>query len=341
MKINYLNSELEFIKQIKKYHKKYDKIFFITQNPILNQNDIIKEIIHTGYYYICSNSEQCKTLKEYEKIIKFLSNHHCNKNSAIISIGGGTVTDICGFVASSYMRGIAHIVIPTTLLGMVDAAIGGKTALNIGKIRNLIGTYKNPDDLIIYNKFLITLNQNELINGYAEIMKYALIMDEKLFIDIENNIEELLSDIKLDLMQTFIKTCINHKLNIVKQDQFDQGIRNILNFGHTIGHALESCSDFKISHGTAVFHGMHIASYLSYKSNNITITDYNRIIKLIKKMNLKKLQKINDNEIMEFINSDKKNINDKLNYILLKKIGSAYIEKNFNKQNIKNALKIL
>ncbi|MBI44940.1 MAG: 3-dehydroquinate synthase [Candidatus Marinimicrobia bacterium] len=341
MKINYLNTEAELIQQIKKYHKQYDKVFFMTQNPILKQNAIIHQIIQEHNYYICSNSEQCKTLKEYEKIIEFLSNKHCNRNSAIISIGGGTVTDLCGFVASSYMRGITHIVIPTTLLGMVDAAIGGKTALNIGKIRNLIGTYKKPDDLIIYNKFLITLNQQEIINGYAEIIKYALIMDKKLFIKIENNIDQLLYDINLDLIQNIIKICINHKLEIVKQDQFDQGIRNILNFGHTVGHAIESYYNFKISHGKAVFHGMHIASYLSYKNNNITITEYNRIMKLIEKMNLNKLQKLDYNKIMDFITADKKNINNELNYILLKTIGSAYIEKNFNKKNIKNALKIL
>ena len=341
MKIHYLNSEENFTNQIKKYHEQYDKLFFITQDPILNQNPIINTIIHTDHHYICSDKEQCKSLEEYEKIIKFLSSKHCNKNSAIISIGGGTVTDLCGFVSSSYMRGIAHIAVPTTLLGMVDAAIGGKTALNIGQIRNLIGSYKNPDSLIIYDQFLHTLSKKDIINGYAEILKYALIMDEKLFIEIENNIDELLSNMNLDFIQSIIKKCIKHKLHIVEKDQYDQGIRNILNFGHTVGHALESCSDFKISHGIAVFHGMRIASYLSYKKNNITMKDYNRIIKLIEKMNLDELQKMNHNRIMEFIRVDKKNINEKLNYILLKKIGSAYIEKNFDKENIKKALEIL
>ena len=341
MKINYLTLEEDFINQIKKNQEQYDKLFFITQSPILNQNSIVDTIIQTGHHYICPDNEECKSLKEYEKIIKFLSSNHCNKNSVIISIGGGTVTDLCGFVSSSYMRGIAHIVVPTTLLGMVDAAIGGKTALNVGKIRNLIGSYKNPNSLIIHNQFLKTLSKNDIINGYAEIIKYALIMDEKLFIKIENNIDELLSNMNLDFIQSIITTCIDHKLNIVNQDQYDQGIRNILNFGHTVGHALESYSNFKIPHGTAVFHGMRIASYLSYKENNITSKEYNRIIKLIEKMNLKKLGKIDCNAIMDLIDLDKKNISKKLNYILLKKIGFAYIEKNFNKKNIKKALKIL
>ena len=122
------------------------------------------------------------------------------------------------------MRGIPYAAIPTTLLAMVDAAIGGKTALNFQGIRNLIGLYNNPDDIIIFDQFITSLSQNDLINGYAEIIKYALIMDELLFIQLEKNIDNLLSSIDLDLINPIIKKCVNHKLNIVSQDRYDTSI---------------------------------------------------------------------------------------------------------------------
>ena len=341
MKINHINSKKELERHIYKYQNQYDKLFFITQQTILKKAPIVNIIAQNGYKYICGENENCKSLDEYSKVIEFLSKNHCNKNSAIVSIGGGTVTDLCGFVASSYMRGISHIVIPTTLLGMVDAAIGGKTALNVQKIRNLIGSYKNPDAIIIYTMFINSLNKNDMINGYAEIIKYALIMDETLFIKIEENIEELLSNTNLNLIESIIETCMNHKLNIVNQDPYDEGIRNILNFGHTVGHALEGFLNFKISHGVAVLYGMHVASYLSYEKKNITAKEYNRITSLIKKIGLKKIEKLDSNKILKLITLDKKNMGGKLNYILLKKIGSAYIEKNYNKKSLILGLKIL
>jgi len=341
MNIKYFNSKNQLDKRIHQYSDKYDKIFFVTQKAILEKSLLVKKIVQKNNTYICANNENCKSIEEYEKFIQYLYQNKCNRNSVIIAVGGGTVTDFCGFVASSYMRGVPYITIPTTLLGMVDAAVGGKTALNFQGIRNLIGSYKNPDEIIIYNQFILSLEKSEIINGYAEIIKYALIMDKSLFIKIEKNIDTLFSDISPKFIMPIIKRCINHKLRIVKLDNHDQGVRNILNFGHTVGHALESYFNFQISHGVSILYGMQIASYLSYKGNHLREQDYNRIVSLIKKIGLKKLIKLDSKKVSEFITIDKKNINNKLNYILLKKIGSAYIEKNYNKESIKEALKIL
>ena len=146
MNIKYFNSKNQLNKKIQQYSDKHDKIFFVTQKNILSKVPLIKQIVQNYNTYICANNEQCKSIDEYIKFIQYLYQNRCNRNSVIIAVGGGSVTDFCGFVASSYMRGIPYISIPTTLLGMVDAAIGGKTALNFQGIRNLIGSYKNPDD---------------------------------------------------------------------------------------------------------------------------------------------------------------------------------------------------
>ena len=340
MKIQFTNSIDTLLNTLNSYHDDYDQIFVITQKKIADLY-LENKITNKHKIYFCDEGEKCKSLEEYQKLVKYLNIHHCNRGSLLIALGGGTITDLCGFVASTYMRGIKCVNVPTTLLGMVDAAIGGKTAINIGTRRNVIGTFYNPIRIIIFNKFLESLSTNELIDGCAEIIKYALIMDCKLFQQLEKNISKLLNDLDIDFTTKIIKKCINHKLTIVQQDQYDQGIRNILNFGHTIGHALESFYNFELSHGKAVLHGIKVASYLSYQKKNISESDYQKISSIIEQLKIEPLKNLNIDKILEYINSDKKHIGNQLNYILLKKIGSAYIEKNYNKKNLMLGLKIL
>jgi 3-dehydroquinate synthase len=340
MNITLINSIDKINNHIKNYEKKYDKIFFITQKNIVKVSEV-STLLKPYRTYICNDRENCKTLSEYQSIIEYLASHQCNKHSLLIALGGGSVTDLCGFVASTYMRGISYVNIPTTLLGMVDASIGGKTALNIGDKRNLVGTFNDATEIIIYNKFLKSLSTDEIINGYAEIIKYALIMDKNLFDMIEQNIENLVKPINFEFINQIIQTCLNHKIEIVKQDKHDHGIRNILNFGHTVGHALESYYQFKLSHGMGVLYGMKVASYLSYRNQNINQSQYNRITNLINKLGIKSLKGLEINKVLSFINTDKKNIGNKLNYILLKDIGMAYIEKNYNKDNLRKGLQTI
>ena len=340
MNIQYITSIKRLGDTINSYQDSYDQIFIITQKKIAGIY-LENKIIHKNNIFFCTDGEKCKSLEEYQKLIQYLNSNHCNKTSLLIAIGGGVVTDLCGFVASTYMRGVTYINIPTTLLGMVDAAIGGKTAINFDDKRNLIGTFNNPHSIIIFNKFLKSLSANELIDGYAEIIKYSLIMDNQLFKKIEKSISSLLNSLDITLLNDIIKICINHKLEIVKQDQFDQGIRNILNFGHTVGHALESFYNFKLSHGKAVLYGIKVASYLSYQKQNISEFDYQRIINLIEQLRIDPLKNLDINKVLDYIDNDKKHMGNQLNYILLKKIGSAYIEKNYNKKNLILGLKIL
>ena len=339
MIINQINNQTRFIDYIETYKKKYDKIFLLTQKSIIQHYPFMERLDIN--ILICREKEACKSIEEYETIIKKLSTKHCNKKSLIIGMGGGAITDLSGFVASSYMRGIKHVLIPTTLLGMVDASIGGKTALNVNNIRNLIGCFYNPTEVLLYFDFLQTLNQKEMCNGYAEIIKYSLILDYKLFELLETNIALLIKSVNIETLKPIIQICIQHKLNVVKDDQFDDNYRMILNFGHTVGHALESYYNYKLSHGQAIIYGMEISSYLSYKEGLLNNNQYNRIESLIRQFNLPKLKNINIKKIKDLINNDKKNIHNKLNYIMLTNIGEAKIAKNYSKEKILDALQIL
>jgi len=339
MLINQVNTQRRLVDYIKTYREKYDKVFLLTQESIIQHYPLIQKLDIN--IFICQEQELCKSIWEYETIIKKLSKNNCNKKSLIIGMGGGAITDLSGFVASSYMRGVKHVLIPTTLLGMVDASIGGKTALNVNNIRNLIGSFKTPIEVLLYYDFLQTLNSEEIYNGYSEIIKYALIVDYKLFELLEKNIASLLQSLSLSKIKPIISKCIKHKLNIVKKDQYDNDIRMILNFGHTVGHALESYYNYNLSHGQAVLYGMKIASYLSYKEHTLGENQYDRIVNLINKFQLPKLEKLDRKKIQELINNDKKNIHNQLNYIVLKNIGEATIKKNFSKKKIINALKVL
>ena len=340
MKINLINTSEELYIKIDEYTNSYDQIFIITQENII-KTKIANPLSSKYNIYLCKDAEECKSLEEYQKIVKYLANHKCNKNSLLVGLGGGTITDLCGFVASTYMRGISFINIPTTLLGMVDASIGGKTALNIGGKRNLIGTFREPSGLILYTQFLNSLSKKQLRDGYAEILKYALIMDKKLFQTIENNINSLIGNVDFDLINRIIEICINHKIKIVSQDQYDQGIRNILNFGHTIGHALESYYKFTLSHGQAILYGMKVASYLSLIKQNISQEQYDKIVNILNKFGTTPLLDLDIDKVLEFLDTDKKNIGGQLNYILLNDIGSAYTEKNYSKDNLIKGMEIL
>ncbi len=339
MTIHKVNTQSSLIDYIEIYKKKYDKIFLLTQKSIIKHYPLIQKLDIN--ILICREKEACKSIQEYEAIIKNLSKKNCNKQSLIIGMGGGAITDLSGFVASSYMRGLQHVLVPTTLLGMVDASIGGKTALNVNNIRNLIGCFYNPTEIVLCFDFLQTLNQQEICNGYAEIIKYSLILDYKLFELLENNISLFIKSINIQTLKPIIEICIKHKLNVVKQDQLDNNQRMILNFGHTVGHALESYYNYALSHGQAIIYGMNISSYLSCKEGLLNNNQYYRIKNLISQFNLSKLKNIDIKKIGDFMNNDKKNIHNKLNYIMLTNIGEAKIVKNYSKEKILDALKIL
>ena len=199
-------------------------------------------------FYVTNSGESAKTMSEYEKMTEFFIQKGAHRKSTLIAIGGGATTDVAGFVASTLLRGIRWVAVPTTLLGMVDAAIGGKTAINSTQGKNLVGSFHTPEKVILCSKFLETLPPEQIQCGTGEIIKYGLI-NEDIFHFILNEENKLPS---------IIQHCAHYKNELVGMDFKEAGLRQVLNFGHTIGHAIEKI--YQISHGESVFWGMYVIS---------------------------------------------------------------------------------
>ncbi|WP_185851109.1 3-dehydroquinate synthase [Blattabacterium cuenoti] len=332
--------------------KKKNNIFFneegykILENYLLHKVDSIKNtfiLVDKNTYQHClpllfsylkileisniikiESGEKEKNIYTCIKIWKNLEELRANRNSLIINLGGGVITDIGGFVASVFKRGIRFINIPTTLLGMVDASVGSKTGVNLEKIKNEIGSFHFPEILIIDHNFLSTLPDREFISGKSEMLKHGLISDENFWVDLKKD----LSNKNDNKWKNFIHKSILIKNKIVEKDPFEKGLRKILNFGHTIGHALESYfMDFKnkkLLHGVAVAMGMVYESWISYKINGLPMKHYEEIKFVLS--NLYNIHKISSLElevekILSIIEHDKKNDRNKINFSLLRKIG--------------------
>ena len=279
--------------------------------------------------YKFKSKDKIKDIKIAIHLTEDLLKNNFNKSDCLISFGGGVVGDLSAFVSSITKRGIKFINIPTTLLAQVDASIGGKTAVNSKQGKNLIGTFHQPECVIIDISILNTLPNREILSGYGEILKHALILDRKFFFWLIKNGKEIIKKNKNFLEYAIIKSC-KIKARIVNIDEKESNIRKILNFGHTFGHAFEATKNFskKLNHGEAVLLGMIIASEFSYQKKFLPISD----LALIKKhyLNLNLPIKIGNyfskkdlSAITHFMLKDKKNFNKKISLILLKRIGKT------------------
>ena len=256
----------------------------------------------------------------------------------VVILGGGVVGDIAGFVASTYMRGIKYYQIPTTLLAMVDSSIGGKTGLNYLRTKNIIGTIYQPDSVLIDPELLSTLPVDETISGIGEIIKYGAIHDSEFLI----NLNEWVNDLNSFPYSIAIERCCEIKAEVVSADEKENDQRRILNFGHTVGHALESHIGYdSIRHGEAISYGMKCASWISNKKSLINNDEYNFMIELINKLPLPKLDGLDYDQIIQYINFDKKYHNGKLSFILLNGLGNTKIDTDISKEIIRKSLKAL
>lgn len=270
------------------------------------------------------NAELSKSFSEIEKLIYQINDFNLDKNSIIIGIGGGATSDIVGFLGSIFMRGISVGFIPTTLLSMVDASIGGKNGVNIANIKNAVGTIHQPDFIGLYPKFVQSLPRIEMANGCAEIIKYGAIFDKKLWdLLYENNLNQFIEN--QELQQKIIEICIKIKIGIISEDTFDKGIRRTLNFGHTFGHAIESL--YRLSHGKAVAAGMMFSAFLSQKITRFSSKEYEMLREMLIKYELPSVIKFEKDEVLERMMRDKKREKNEIQFILLSKIGKAKIEK--------------
>jgi 3-dehydroquinate synthase len=265
--------------------------------------------------------EEYKTLEICDSLWTSLIDTGADRKSLVINLGGGVITDMGGFVASTFKRGIDFIHIPTTLLGQVDAAIGGKTGVNLEYSKNQVGTFAHPLFTFIDSQFLRTLPEREFMSGMGEVIKYGLIADKVLF-DLLKDKQSLIAN-----LETIIKSSTDIKNHYVTTDFKENGDRKKLNFGHTVGHAIESYYMGEVLHGEAIGAGMICESFISYKQGKITEQE----LKEIKEMIFSFYDKIELEEkmldpIMNEMKADKKNVNGKLNFTLLTGIGTCEID---------------
>ena len=290
---------------------------------------------------ILPDGEQHKNLSTMETIYSTLLEKHCDRNTTLIALGGGVIGDITGFAAATYQRGVNFIQVPTTLLAQVDSSVGGKTGVNHMLGKNMIGCFYQPKCVIADLSTLDTLDDRQLSAGIAEVIKYGLIKDSDFFIWLEENIQKLLDRDPKSLAYAVYRSCEN-KARIVVEDELEQtGIRALLNYGHTFGHAIETGIGYgNWLHGEAVAYGMLMAAILSIKQGWITKQDYSRIEALIKAANLpiEAPEEMNANEFKKLMSIDKKVRDGKLYLVLLNKIGEAVLTTDFKASSLNETL---
>jgi len=326
---------------LNKHLKNKNKILIITDDGIpKNHIKKLKNAINNKNVYIFSlkSGEKSKSFSSYQKILNKLFELKFDRSDIVIAFGGGVVGDITGFSAATYMRGIKYIQIPTTLLAQVDSSVGGKTAINVAQGKNLVGAFYNPSLVIVSTYFLNTLSDEEFKSGLGEVVKYALIGNKKLRSIIERNAQKIISR-EESVLKSIIEESIKTKSKIVTKDEKENGIRAILNFGHTFGHAIEAYKNYKgITHGAAITLGMVIASRISFYEGYIKNYQLDNVVNLISSIGLRTdYSKYNYIQLKKYIKSDKKIKNGKLNLVLIDKNFNAFTTSKFNNKNILRA----
>ena len=307
-----------------------DKVILVTNDKIIDiYEDKIKDFLgSSGFGYkivVIKDGEKYKSITSADYIYSRLIDFNVHRNDAIIAFGGGVIGDLAGFVASTYNRGIRLIQCPTTIIGQVDSSIGGKVGINYNNVKNMIGNFYQPHMVIIDPALLYTLDEDQIINGLAEIVKYGIVFDKKILEIISRSIDldkddRLFSLIKSDVFEKVICRCCSIKSRVVEKDEFDSGYRNLLNFGHTIGHCIENAADLKyINHGQAVSMGMIAAIDISTSLGLTKIQLKDKIIEIYKRLKLPyTIPGLSTEKIMSALKYDKKFTSKKNKFVLLK-----------------------
>jgi len=288
--------------------------------PLLG-NEFYSEVTEQKIVLIDAN-EETKSYQGVEPIITSLIEKNLKRDSTLVAIGGGITQDITCFIANTFMRGVNWCFIPTTLLAQADSCIGSKSSINFGKYKNLLGSFTPPNKVIICDQFLTTLSDKDIKSGIGEIIKLFLI-DGKLITS---------EDIKKDL-NFYLYQALQIKKRFIEEDEFDKGIRNILNYGHCFGHAIESSTNFEIPHGIAVSIGMDVANQFSYQENLITESQLSKMREILL-TNYKEYTNvpINVADVFSALLKDKKNTGTKINLVL--PVGTKILKRGFENTNL-------
>lgn len=293
------------------------------------------------YEYIVEAGEKSKSLDNVIEIEKFLLSNDFSRNDVLVSLGGGVISDLTGFAASLYKRGIPAVYVPTTVLSIVDASIGGKTGVDFENIKNVIGAFKMPSLIYICNETLKTLPEREFYSGFGEIMKAALLGDAKFYEWLIENMYEIFEK-NPDTITEMFERSISIKKTIVEKDPFEKGERALLNLGHTFGHAIEIYYKGELLHGECVALGCVAAAFISWKMDYIPMEEYYEIRDMFVPFNLPiSIDNCDPEKILEILYKDKKNDKDSVNMVLLKRIGKAFVCNDIKKDMLLMALEEL
>lgn len=332
-------------KYISKLNIGYDA-YVITNAPVKNKYGglLLKALRESGFnvkFNIVAGTEKSKSFKELSLVVNDITLYDKKRQVFIVAFGGGVVGDLAGFAASIYKRGIPYIQVPTTLLAQVDSSIGGKTAVDLRQGKNLLGAFYQPALVLSDIKFLKSLSPRQLKSGLAEVIKYGIIKDPFLFGFLERQYREILQ-LKTSVLEFIIKRSSSIKAGIVEHDEREErGMRTILNFGHTIGHAIETAGSYRdYNHGEAISLGMLTACDISTRLNLLGTKTAQRIENLIKAVGLPvRIEKVSCDSIIEAHYRDKKFIGASNRFVLLRKLGQTKIVENVALKTIKEALK--
>jgi 3-dehydroquinate synthase len=327
-----------------KSHKLNKNIFFVVDKNVYTQyNSQINATISTykgkTNFLVVEASEKLKSFSTMQKIYKALLDNDYSRDTLLVAIGGGIIGDICGFVAATFSRGIQYVQIPTTLLSTVDSSVGGKTGINFGNTKNIIGAFNQPNFVLIDVNFIQTLNHAELLSGLGEIVKYAYLTNLQFYKYIKKNIDAIFNkDSKV--LKKIINESVKFKGDVVVSDEKESGNRKMLNLGHTFAHAFEVETKYKLKHGQAVIVGIASALFLSQRLGLLTDSKLQELLKLIyifkDEINLGKL---NFNKLISVMLRDKKNRDGKIKFVLLQDIGSILLDVEATDEEIIYALK--
>lgn len=283
--------------------------------------------------------EEHKTLETVKAIYKTLIEEKYDRKDLLIALGGGVVGDIAGYTAATYLRGVDFIQIPTTLLAQSDSSIGGKTGVDFDGYKNMVGAFYMPKLVYMNIRALKTLDDRQFFSGFAEVMKHGLIKDAMFYEWLLDNMYEI-QDRDLDILEEMVMRSCTVKKLVVEKDPKEQGDRALLNFGHTIGHAIEKAKNFEMLHGECIALGAVAAAFISWKHNWLSMEEYYEIRDMFVPFNLPiSIDDIDPEEILALTKSDKKMAAGQIRFVLLKKVGKAVIDTTVSDEDILNAIR--
>lgn len=300
--------------------------------------DLIQNKCKKAVLFTFSSGEQNKNLETVKSAYTFLIKEGFERKDFLIALGGGVTGDLTGFTAATYLRGVRFIQIPTTLLAQADSGIGGKTGVDFDGYKNMVGAFHMPSLVYMNVSTLKTLDERQYFSGFAEIMKHGLIKDHLFYEWLLTNMYEI-CERDGDILEEMVMRSCSIKKMVVEKDPTEQGERALLNFGHTIGHAIEKAKNFSLYHGECVALGCVAAAYISWKHELLTMEEYYEIRDMFVPFQLPiSVENINPEEILVLTKSDKKMESGKLRFILLKKVGKAVIDTTVSDEDIINAV---